>query len=183
MNWKQWIIVVVLVVFIFPIIGKVVKSQNSQAGIRQTTLETPAVRTFPPEFNLVAPISLEECYQQRKSQSMRNVQLWDEYCQEAFDTTKHPIARSKAHFQLMAWRKNMGIEKANDYCHATNPLPPCPDRMIFDLDNMRCEAKCDGGGGYAPDPTGKFCYLACPNGWPVYVGVVKGCMEKSPPSR
>lgn len=182
MSWKQWIVLIVLVVFVFPIIGMVVKSQNRQGSNGRNTPLPVSSQMLPLVSELSAPMTLGECYQQQTSQSMvGNVQIWAEFCQKAFDSTKHPIARSRALCQLMAWRKNIGNEEAQQNCDATNPLSSCPATMIFDLDNMRCEAKCDGTNGYAPDPTGRFCYLACPDGYPIYTETVLGCMQKSSP--
>lgn len=128
----------------------------------------------------VVPVTEQQCTQQyvRGPSSVENTELRSELCHSAFDTSKHPVARERALCQVMAWSTNPTRNPTDAYreCIDRNPAPACPESMKFDLENMRCEVECDGLKGYAPDSTGKACYLACPdNGWPIYVGTVLGC--------
>lgn len=125
------------------------------------------------------PANAAQCHETyiTRPSSVGNIELLRDYCRIATDRTLHPTQQARALCMLQEW-SDLGKDpsSAMTVCEAKYPLPTCPNDMEFDLDNMRCEIKCDGLKGYAPDATGRSCYLACPNGgWPIYSGKVLGC--------
>ena len=136
------------------------------------------VQAKPAAATVPTPVTFEQCNQLQTSQSqVANVELWQDFCRLAFDTTKHPVARARDLCVVMTWADpGKNPDSAMTECELKNPLPACPESLQFDLYNMRCEVTCDKQHGYAPDASGKSCYLACPDGsWPLYAGTVKRC--------
>lgn len=144
----------------------------------QTALAEPA-RAAAPESPISLPANFEQCremYVSRPS-AVGNLELLNDYCRITADVALHPIKRTRALCVLREWSDlSKDPNGALTACEAQHPSPPCPNGMEFNLENMRCEISCEMLKGYAPDETGKACYLACPNGgFPIYSGRVLGC--------
>lgn len=176
----MWTTIIALLLAVGGFYGRLhTSAQPTQAAANKLPenqqLQPVAQRVLPDTI----PKNEHECYERfvLGPSSVKNVELLRNFCQSAFDATKHPVARARDLCTLMAWSDlTKNPTDATTVCNLKNPAPACPADMEFDLNNMRCEVSCDGLHGYAPDASGKSCYLACPDGsWPIYVGTVKGC--------
>lgn len=154
-----------------PVTGPAPAPLQSVVAAPSSVIPSKSTSSFPATFE-----QCREMYVSRPS-AVGNLELLNDYCRITTDAALHPIKRTRALCVLQEW-SDLGKDPkgALMVCEAKHPSPPCPNGMEFDLENMRCEISCDMLKGYAPDETGKACYLACPNGgFPIYSGRVLGC--------
>lgn len=182
MSWKHWAVIFIFVALIFPVIGMALKSHNKQVIQSHSASDVaPQAALARDQARPVAasPNAPDECFKSYATgSSVANLQLIREMCESAFDPTKHPIYQARSLCTVATWHEKPSSAPfdVSHECDKLHPLPPCPSGMEFDLHNMRCEVSCDLLNGYAPDETGKACYLACPDGnWPIYAGTVLEC--------
>ena len=144
----------------------------------QSVVNEPA-RVVPLEPTSSFPANFEKCSEMyiARPSAVGNLEILTSYCRVTTNAALHPIKRTRALCVLQEWSDLSKVPMdALTACEAKHPSPPCPNGMEFDLENMRCEISCDMLKGYAPDESGKACYLACPNGgFPIYSGRVLGC--------